>query len=124
MAHPSTQMITIDVKNELCSLNVIAHCQSKDDDLRAQVLDTGSVLSWNFTARYGVGATVFWCNLAVRDKRLSFTAFNADNDKNDMYWVVRKEGVYTRIYGPAAKFQFGWRNGALSVSESYCYAGP
>ncbi|CAI0413164.1 unnamed protein product [Linum tenue] len=94
-------MITIDVKNELCSLKVIAHCQSKDDDLRAQVLDTGSALSWNFTARYGVGATVFWCNLAVRDKRLSFTAFNADNDKNDIYWVVTCEeggSIYKSIW--------------------------
>ncbi|CAL1375885.1 unnamed protein product [Linum trigynum] len=122
MAHPSTQQYRtkLDVKNELCGLKLIVHCASKDDDLRAHVLDTGYAFSWEFESVNFIRATVFWCNLAVRNNRLSFTAYNAAIYNRYNHWVVNEKGVFTEGHYLISE----WRYGALSVDKSFCNVGP
>ncbi|CAI0418014.1 unnamed protein product [Linum tenue] len=122
MAHPSTQQAVtkLHVKNELCGLRLIVHCASKDDDLRAHVLDTGSAFSWEFESVNFIRTTVFWCNLAVRDNRLSFTAYNAAIRNRREHWVVNEKGVFTVGHHLISE----WRYGALSVDKSHCNVGP
>ncbi|CAN0927752.1 S-protein homolog 74 [Linum grandiflorum] len=91
--------MTVGVKNGLSSeLAVIVHCQSKNDDLKAHVVQVGSQIQWSFGFYF---ATLFWCDLALQDKRLSFNAFRAEDHHygtpdrgKDIYWVVKNDGVY------------------------------
>ncbi|CAN1278307.1 S-protein homolog 21 [Linum perenne] len=85
---------TSHVANNLSSkLILIVHCHSGDDDLKAHTVAYGSEYSWNFGMNIW-GSTLFWCNLAVQDKRLSFVAVKVDRDGFPARWVVRDDGVY------------------------------
>ncbi|CAL1363750.1 unnamed protein product [Linum trigynum] len=96
-AHPSTQLSTstVYVENELSgNKKLIVHCRSKDDDVGAQAVDIGAALHWGFTPYEG---TLFWCKLAVEDRRLSFDAYNgkkADIRCRDVRWAARDDGVH------------------------------
>ncbi|CAI0394862.1 unnamed protein product [Linum tenue] len=86
---------TIYVNNKLSrKITVIAHCKSKDDDLHAHAIEAGTTYTWSFDQNW-FGGTFFWCNLAVEDKRLSFTAFEQDDHSTymDSYDVLDR-GVY------------------------------
>ncbi|CAN0840774.1 S-protein homolog 74 [Linum grandiflorum] len=95
MAGPSMGT-AVYVKNGLRSeLAVIVHCQSKNDDLKAHVVQFGSWVEWTFGVSW---TTLFWCDLALQDKRLHFDAFlpsAISADDPDAYWIVRDLGVYS-----------------------------
>ncbi|CAI0394854.1 unnamed protein product [Linum tenue] len=82
--------VIIRVINDLSSKILIVHCASKDDDLSAHGLEIGATFSWRFQAIVG---TLFWCNLAVEDKRVSFQAF-VNGERYVPYLYVRDSGVY------------------------------
>ncbi|CAI0395935.1 unnamed protein product [Linum tenue] len=100
MARPSAQdQRTVYVQNELSGKKVIVRCQSKDDSIGSHVVDVGSDLRWGFG---GTDSTVFWCNVAVEDRRLSFEAFRGTDDYiccRDITWVVRDDGVHLLTSG-------------------------
>ncbi|CAL1363740.1 unnamed protein product [Linum trigynum] len=84
----------VDVKNELSQKILIAHCGSKDDDLEAHVVLVGSSLRWRFGS---VRDTLYWCNMAVEDRRLSFTAYDGNDvhiSRHDVSWAVRDDGAH------------------------------
>ncbi|CAN1805384.1 hypothetical protein LINPERHAP1_LOCUS24255 [Linum perenne] len=77
------------IRNEL-SMMLILHCQSGDDDLHARVIPVGSEFTWLFTL---TGGTLFWCDLAVQDKRVHIDV--VDGEKYyPLYWVVKDDGIY------------------------------
>ncbi|CAN1805344.1 hypothetical protein LINPERHAP1_LOCUS24234 [Linum perenne] len=82
------------ISNEL-GFELIVHCQSGDDDLGPQVVAIESELSWSFT---GSGSTLFWCNVAVQDKRAHFVAFDGQG-YCPLHWVVNDTGVYANEAG-------------------------
>ncbi|CAI0428344.1 unnamed protein product [Linum tenue] len=108
MARPAVQEERIHVANKLSSKILIAHCHSKDDDLGARAIPLGEEISWKFGATAG---TLFWCNLAVEDKRLSFVSYDSwDASKDSEYWDVREDGVHgTRMDGGGEIYVGGWR---------------
>ncbi|CAN1805345.1 hypothetical protein LINPERHAP1_LOCUS24234 [Linum perenne] len=77
---------------------LIVHCKSRDDDLGAQVVDVGSEYNWRFTGFGGSGSTLFWCNVAVQDKRAHFVAFDGQG-YCPLHWVVNDTGVYANEAG-------------------------
>ncbi|CAN1142994.1 S-protein homolog 6 [Linum perenne] len=79
----------VHIRNEL-SMMLILHCQSRDDDLHARVLPVGSEFTWSFTF---MEATLFWCDLAVQDKRIHFDAIGGEKPCS-FRWVVKDGGVY------------------------------
>ncbi|CAN1142985.1 S-protein homolog 6 [Linum perenne] len=90
------QRTTVQVTNELTrNLALIVHCKSGDDDLEAHLLPVGSNYSWSFVVNY-LSTTLYWCNLAVEDKRLEFTAFEITDIHHSYFldWVVKDDGVY------------------------------
>ncbi|CAI0396665.1 unnamed protein product [Linum tenue] len=99
---PSSQAnaAKVDIKNALSAgKRLIAHCRSKDDDIGAQVIEEGSSLHWSFEA---VSETLFWCNLAVEDRRLSFTVYDRssgdDIGGNFVDWVVMDDGAHLALW--------------------------
>ncbi|CAN1142998.1 hypothetical protein LINPERPRIM_LOCUS26307 [Linum perenne] len=79
----------IHIKNEL-SMMLILHCQSGDDDLHAQVIPVGSEFTWSYMF---MEATLFWCDLAVQDKRVHINV--VDGKKYyPVFWVVKDDGIY------------------------------
>ncbi|CAI0394865.1 unnamed protein product [Linum tenue] len=93
---------TIRVNNKLSSkMAVIVHCQSGDDDLKARVVAAAdSSYGWGFG---WTRATVFWCRLAFRGKRLGFTAYNGEEEYITKTYVadydVCDDGVFgTHVY--------------------------
>ncbi|CAN1805393.1 Self-incompatibility protein S1 [Linum perenne] len=105
--------ITVHVTNCLSSnLTLIVHCHSKDDDLKARGIPPGLETSWSFVPNFIFHVTLFWCNLAVQDKRLSFVAYQQGRDDEPdsihVYWVVKDDGVhklYNEIGTGFADFQ-------------------
>ncbi|CAL1363748.1 unnamed protein product [Linum trigynum] len=92
--HPLIQSYTEYVHNELSGKKLIVHCRSEDDDIGAQMVDVGSDLHWDF---YGGDRTLFWCKVAVEDRRLSFDAYtNSDGSIccRDIHWSVRDDGLH------------------------------
>ncbi|CAN1143027.1 hypothetical protein LINPERPRIM_LOCUS26319 [Linum perenne] len=83
---------TMHIINELTLLDLIVHCRSKDDDLGAQVVHVMSEFSWSFT---GYGITLFWCKVAVQDKRAHFVAFDG-HGVCPFHWVVDDTGVHAK----------------------------
>ncbi|CAN1779584.1 hypothetical protein LINPERHAP1_LOCUS14784 [Linum perenne] len=65
------------VTNDL-NLTLIVHCRSKNDDLKAHCVPTGSNISWSF--EYAYILTLFWCKLAMQDKCIHFDAYDGKND--------------------------------------------
>ncbi|CAN1779586.1 Self-incompatibility protein S1 [Linum perenne] len=66
---------SVHVINQLPNNHIlIVHCKSKDDDLKARLIPVGSEMSWSFTPDIR-DITLFWFDLAVQDKRLTFVAF-------------------------------------------------
>ncbi|CAN1299362.1 S-protein homolog 31 [Linum perenne] len=85
------------------NLDLIVHCYSHNDNLKARVVPAGLDYSWSFKMNLGK-STLFWCNLAVQDKRLSFDAFkNLDDDQYPLYWMVFDDGVYGKYYSEGKK---------------------
>ncbi|CAN0862952.1 S-protein homolog 21 [Linum grandiflorum] len=92
-ACPSAQESVI-ITNKLSSKALIVHCQSKDTDLDAHVVSIGSDFTWSFGDDF-FGTTLFWCHLAVGDKRLRFTAYeDLPRFLVKTRWVVNDTGVY------------------------------
>ncbi|CAN1304765.1 hypothetical protein LINPERPRIM_LOCUS26308 [Linum perenne] len=77
------------IRNEV-SMKIIVHCQSGDNDLGAHVVPFASDFSWSFT---GFRYTLFWCNVAVQDKRVHFDAYDGGG-YCPFHWVVNDTGVY------------------------------
>ncbi|CAN0859152.1 S-protein homolog 2 [Linum grandiflorum] len=86
----------VHVSNHL-GKTLIAHCRSKDDDFGAQLFIVESELSWSFSDYFGVA--LFWCNLAVSDKRLHFDAYKNDGVPYPTNWAVNDDGVYSTDTG-------------------------
>ncbi|CAI0542444.1 unnamed protein product [Linum tenue] len=106
MAQPSIQELTVHVANKLSNKILIVHCRSKDDDLGALVVEIGAEMSWRFE---GLGETLFWCSLAVEDKRLSFVAYY-EGDMYTEYWYVHDDGVYGQTrHANATFYEAPWR---------------
>ncbi|CAN1139257.1 S-protein homolog 24 [Linum perenne] len=87
---------SVHVINQLPNNDIlIVHCKSKDDDLKARLIPVGSELGWKFGANDN---TLFWCHLAVQDKRLKFDAYPPKNvpvfSPPYVFWNVRDSGVY------------------------------
>ncbi|CAN1779581.1 Self-incompatibility protein S1 [Linum perenne] len=95
------------------NLVLIVHCQSKDDDLRATRVPVGSELKWRFSPAI-FASTLFWCNVAVRDKRLSFAAYEELEPNvypRAVYWEVMDDGVYRKYNNTDPKFVlFSWNS--------------
>ncbi|CAI0542438.1 unnamed protein product [Linum tenue] len=96
MPRPSLQH-TVHVANKLRDKTLIVHCRSKDDNLEAHAVGLGESFQWSFEPN-ALGGTLFWCDLAVQDKRLTFAAFEQIGlDQSGPYtghWYVRGDGVY------------------------------
>ncbi|CAN1139267.1 S-protein homolog 21 [Linum perenne] len=86
---------TIQVTNRL-NLVLLVHSWSKDGDLKAHHISVGSEISWSFEPDVFFRHTLFWCNLVVQDKRLSFVAFELRMGiyPSAVYWVVKDDGLY------------------------------
>ncbi|CAL1358820.1 unnamed protein product [Linum trigynum] len=98
MARPSIgQTQAIEVINKLSSKVLIVHCQSKDDDMGAHGISINESISWQFELD-SFRATLFWCNLVVEDKRLSFDAYDEDRHRNFYIsvWDISGEGLFWR----------------------------
>ncbi|CAN0862944.1 S-protein homolog 21 [Linum grandiflorum] len=92
-ACPSAQESVI-ITNKLSSKALIVHCRSKDTDLGAHVVSIGSDLAWSFDDAI-FGTTLFWCHLAVGDKRLHFTAYeDLRGFPGRTHWMVNDTGAY------------------------------
>ncbi|CAL1361796.1 unnamed protein product [Linum trigynum] len=95
-ARPSIQHMIVSVENELRGRNLIVHCRSKDDDFGANLVDVGSRFEWSFEQDV-FGKTLYWCKLAVRDRRLAFNAYEGSADYlhgHDVSWLVREDGIH------------------------------
>ncbi|CAN1826658.1 S-protein homolog 3 [Linum perenne] len=92
----------VTVTNNLTShLTVIAHCRSADDDLRAQLIRARMNMRWSFAPRV-LGTTLFWCDITVQDKRLSFAAYDASRDMKHftytsyVYGMIMDDEVHSK----------------------------
>ncbi|CAI0394850.1 unnamed protein product [Linum tenue] len=101
---------TVQVINQLSSKVLIVHCASKDDDLGAHAVEINVAFQWSFNTIQVGGATLFWCNVAVEDKRLSFVAYDQGlkNSFNYPYWLVRDDGRYGQV-GTFQLFVRAWK---------------
>ncbi|CAN0863570.1 S-protein homolog 24 [Linum grandiflorum] len=84
--------LTLELTNELGKI-LIVHCRSADDDIHAQAISPGSILRWSFDINISC-STLFWCRLAVGDKRLSFDIYNCKDSFSPTRWWVNDDGVY------------------------------
>ncbi|CAI0427459.1 unnamed protein product [Linum tenue] len=91
MPRPSVQD-TVSITNLLTNKILIVHCRSKDDDLGGHAVDVGDSYRWSFQTNV-FGGTLFWCNLAVQDKRISFKAYEEYEETFGM-WFVHDDGLY------------------------------
>ncbi|CAN1139248.1 S-protein homolog 29 [Linum perenne] len=95
-AGPSVGLM-VSVNNNLTSnCTLIVHCESGDNDLQPQLVLGGSEFHWSFHLTL-IGTTLFWCNLAVQDKRLLFTAYDGNNAYGRCclyYFAVKDDGVH------------------------------
>ncbi|CAL1414928.1 unnamed protein product [Linum trigynum] len=112
MARPSIQH-TVHLTNMLRHKILIVHCQSKDNDFDARALPVGESIQWSFEPNL-FGGTLFWCKLAVEDKRLTFTAYEQSGfEQNGAYtghWYVGGNGVYRKgKYTNDVVFKAAWR---------------
>ncbi|CAI0394878.1 unnamed protein product, partial [Linum tenue] len=83
----------IQVTNKLeLEMAVIVHCASKDDDLGGRPLDFNASYAWRFERNFFWG-TVFWCHVAFRGSRLSFTAYDQGQLGDIQDYDVRSDGV-------------------------------
>ncbi|CAN0864246.1 hypothetical protein LINGRAHAP2_LOCUS8908 [Linum grandiflorum] len=88
--------MTVHIANQLSNdLILIVHCRSNNDDLSELLVPVNMEIRWHF---YAGLSTLFWCDLAVQDKRLHFVAFPPPDDiKVDNMstpWVVDLQGVW------------------------------
>ncbi|CAI0394821.1 unnamed protein product [Linum tenue] len=92
VARPTVQA-TVYITNHLTKKILIVHCRSKDDDLGVHAVAVGATIHWSFGQNL-FGGTLFWCKLAVEDKRIIFVAYDQGVDDVKGDWYVRDEGVY------------------------------
>ncbi|CAL1363686.1 unnamed protein product [Linum trigynum] len=79
---------------------IIIHCASADDDLGARAMNSGEVYSWHFEDNWRpFRDALFWCHLALEDKRLSFDAYVERPDRLG-YAVLGYDVNETGVYGP------------------------
>ncbi|CAI0394808.1 unnamed protein product [Linum tenue] len=83
---------SVTITNHLTQKVLIVHCRSKDNDLGAHAVDVGATIHWSFGPNL-FGGTLFWCKLAVQDKRISFVAYE-QGVENRGIWFVHDDGVY------------------------------
>ncbi|CAI0427449.1 unnamed protein product [Linum tenue] len=109
MAHPSIQELTVHVTNKLSSKMLIVHCRSGDDDLGAHCVEIGAEFRWSFKSN-AMATTLFWCSLAVEDKRLSFVAYGDEVPYFFEHWSVYDGGLYGKdIRTGGERFMGAWR---------------
>ncbi|CAI0394453.1 unnamed protein product [Linum tenue] len=80
------------ITNQLSEKILIVHCQSKDDDLGGHAVAVGASFNWSFGPNL-FGGTLFWCKLAVENKRISFVAYK-EYYEGFGRWVVCDDGLY------------------------------
>ncbi|CAI0394812.1 unnamed protein product [Linum tenue] len=113
MARPSVSIpSSVNITNQLSEKILIVHCQSKDTDLGAHALAVGASFHWSFGTNF-FGGTLFWCKLAVENRRISFVAYKEYYDVFKVTvtygdWVVRDDGVYARPYGRPTFLVAAW----------------
>ncbi|CAI0427453.1 unnamed protein product [Linum tenue] len=85
---------SVDITNKLSrGIVLIVHCKSGDDDLGPRALEANATFGMTFHQNF-FGGTLFWCDLAVEDKRLSFTAFDeSDHETYVKAFEVSDGGV-------------------------------
>ncbi|CAI0394822.1 unnamed protein product [Linum tenue] len=106
MARPSVQVLVY-ITNRLTEKILIVHCRSRDDDLGAHAVAVGATFHWSFNDNF-FGKTLFWCKLAVEDKRISFVAYEAHVETFGQ-WVVRDDGVHGTPFRRPTFLKAGWR---------------
>ncbi|CAI0394811.1 unnamed protein product [Linum tenue] len=93
MARPSVSIpSSVNITNQLSEKILIVHCQSKDTDLGAHALAVGASFHWSFGTNF-FGGTLFWCKLAVENRRISFVAYKEYYDVFGR-WLVCDDGLY------------------------------
>ncbi|CAN1138656.1 hypothetical protein LINPERHAP2_LOCUS10824 [Linum perenne] len=95
-SNPQREREWVKIVNHLTKL-VIAHCQSRDDDLEAGFIVPGSELKWDFEPT-GFGLTLFWCDLAVDERRLHFDVYTEFLEYQPN-WEIKDDGVSTYDHG-------------------------
>ncbi|CAN1190431.1 S-protein homolog 2 [Linum perenne] len=85
----------VSIKNQLSNGALIVHCHSGDDDLGAHLVSVGSDWSWSFSDEM-FGNTLYWCHLAVHDRRIRFNAYKDEGKfRGTTHWVVDDGGVHS-----------------------------
>ncbi|KAL5542938.1 hypothetical protein UlMin_010648 [Ulmus minor] len=69
---------------------LIAHCQSKENDLGTRELYFGDSFDWKFTPNVW-GTTLFYCDVSWNNLNLHFDIFKTNRD---WYRCVQKEQVF------------------------------
>ncbi|CAI0394845.1 unnamed protein product [Linum tenue] len=113
MARPSVQA-SVYITNQLTKKVLIVHCRSKDGDLGAHAVANGSTIHWSFGPNL-FGGTLFWCKLAVQNKRISFVAYDDDNVNTVSDWIVLDDGVYGRPYQRPTFLMAAWTRPNIST---------
>ncbi|GAA0147158.1 hypothetical protein LIER_36465 [Lithospermum erythrorhizon] len=92
---------------------LVAHCQSKDDDIGTHQLDNGQFFFWRFKVKLD-GSTLFCCDLEWNNKKKHVVVFDALSktlsclDAENCYWLVSENGFYLSSDYFTWIFQFGW----------------
>lgn len=101
-----TPSYTIYVANKLPpnSAPLIAHCQSKDDDLGNHTIAVGQNYNWSFCEN-AAGNTLFFCHLYWGSKQAVFDVFSDPElankcSKNVCYWEAQSGGIFFNGYYP------------------------
>ncbi|XP_038896424.1 S-protein homolog 74-like [Benincasa hispida] len=104
---PQASRYYVHVVNGLKYLDMVVHCQSKDDDLGSHhLVNYGDDYQWNFKENIW-GTTLFWCKLVKRDAYVSFESFWPESPKNtwlrdrcgiqgNCIWIAKNDGIYLR----------------------------
>ncbi|CAI0394840.1 unnamed protein product [Linum tenue] len=106
MARPSAQA-SVYITNHLYKRVLIVHCRSKDDDLGAHAVAVGATIHWRFGPNM-FGRTLFWCKLAVEDKRIHFVAYEK-RIRSYGNWFVCDDGVYGTPNHRPAFLKAAWK---------------
>ncbi|XP_038896432.1 S-protein homolog 1-like [Benincasa hispida] len=99
----------IHIVNRLSYLGMLAHCQSKDDDLGYRhMLKNGDEFQWNFRENFW-RTTLFWCCVERPDAYVSFEVFWPERrhrwlrdrcgSQGTCVWIAKDDGIYLRNMG-------------------------
>ncbi|PIN06704.1 hypothetical protein CDL12_20735 [Handroanthus impetiginosus] len=90
------------------------HCQSKDDDLGYHILKPNDDYNWSFCDNI-FATSLFFCHLWWGKKDIAFDAFKArwfEGERDQVYWVAKKDGIYYTDVRPIEGFlekKFNWK---------------